>query len=325
MKSILSGLVALIVCAAGLAPVHAADEDYPSKPIRLVVPFAPGGSTDILVRPLAERMSKLLSVPVLVDNRGGAGGNLGADMVAKAAPDGYTLMVTTSGVLTANKALYDKLPYDPAADFAPITIIASLPNVLVVAPASPFRTVADVLKEAKDKPGTLSFASGGVGTSNHLAGELLKSVGGVNMTHVPFRGGGPAVLSVVAGQVPMIFATLPSAIAQIQGGRLRALAVTSPKRAPSLPNVPTLAEAGVKDAEVSIWIGALAPKGTPARIVEKLNAAISQALDTPEVQEKLRVEGYEKVANTPAQMAQVVRTETTMWTRVIKEAGIKAE
>jgi len=314
---------ALLLAFASLA--LAADDDFPSKPIRLIVPMAPGGATDILVRPLADRLAKILGSPVIIDNRGGAGGNIGGDLVAKSPPDGYTLLVTTSGLMVANKSLYDKLPFDPEADFAPVGIIASLPNVLVVGHDSPYRSVQDVIAAAKQKPGTLTFASGGSGSSNHLAGELLKSLAGIDLVHVPYRGGGPAVIAVMAGDVTMLFATLPSAIPQVEAGKFRALAVTSRTRAASLPNVPTMIEAGVKDFDFSIWIGALAPRGTPARVVEKFHRAIVQALDAPDIQKRMRAEGYERVAGSPAEMAAVMRSESATWARVIKAAGIKAQ
>jgi tripartite-type tricarboxylate transporter receptor subunit TctC len=323
-KSLL--LIAAQVLALAFASVAlAAEDDFPSKPIHVVIPMAPGGATDILVRPLADRLSKILGSPFIIDNRGGAGGNIGGDLVAKSPPDGYTLLVTTSGLMVANKSLYDKLPFDPDADFAPVGIIASLPNVLAVAHDSPYHSVQDVIAAARKKPGTLTFASGGSGSSNHLAGELLKSLAGIDMVHVPYRGGGPAVIAVMAGDVTMLFATLPSAIPQIEAGRLRPLAVTSRTRASSLPDVPTMIEAGVKDFDFSIWIGALAPRGTPPPIIEKFHQAILQALDAPDIQQRLRSEGYEKVGGSPAQMAAIMKSESATWARVIRAAGIKAQ
>ncbi|HZL28857.1 MAG TPA: tripartite tricarboxylate transporter substrate binding protein [Acidobacteriaceae bacterium] len=319
----------VIICAVlllvGVTSARAAEDAYPSRSIRIVVPFAPGGSTDILIRPIAQQMSLILGVPVIVDNRGGAGGNIGAELVAKATPDGYTLMVTTSGVMVANKSLYASLPYDPATDFAPVSVLASLPNVLVVNPSGPYKSVQDLVAAAKKSPGTLTFASGGTGTSNHLAGELFKSSAGIDLTHVPYRGGGPAVIAVLGGQVTMLFATLPSAMSQVQAGKLRALAVTSLKRAPSAPDVPTMIEQGIQGFDVSIWIGALAPRGTPPAIIEKLNKAFVGALDAPEVRTKLTAEGYEKVGSTPAQMAETIRSESAKWDRVIKAAHITAQ
>jgi tripartite-type tricarboxylate transporter receptor subunit TctC len=323
---IVLSLIATQVAILLLSPLgFAADSDYPSKPIRIVVPMAPGGAIDILMRPLAERIAKILGAPVVIDNRGGAGGNIAGDLVAKSLPDGYTLLVTTSGLIVANKSLYEKLSFDPDTELAPVSIIASLPNVLVVSPNSPYRSVQDVIAAAKEKPGTLSFASGGSGSSNHLAGELLKSLAGVDMIHVPYRGGGPAIIAVMAGDVTMLFATLPSALAPVNGGKLRALAVTSRTRVPSLPQVPTMIEAGIKDFDMSIWIGALAPRDTPPAIVEKFNKAIVQAVDDPEVKKRLQAEGYEKVGDSPAEMAAVIKAESAKWARVIKAAGIRAQ
>ena len=318
-------LAALLLSLTLATLAAAADNDFPSKPIHVIIPMAPGGATDILVRPLADKLSKILGSPVIVDNRGGAGGNIGGDLVAKSPPDGYTLLITTSGLMVANKSLYEKLPFDPESDFAPVGIIASLPNVLVVARDSPYRSVQDVIAAARQKPGTLTFASGGSGSSNHLAGELLKSLAGIDMVHVPYRGGGPAVIAVMAGDVTMLFATLPSAIPQVEAGKLRALAVTSRTRASSLPQVPTMIEAGVKDFDFSIWIGALAPRGTPPSIVDKFHNAIVQALDDPDIKQRLRAEGYERVGGTPAEMTAVMRAESATWSKVIKAAGIRAQ
>lgn len=309
-----------------LAPAaFGADTEFPIKSIRVIVPMAPGGAIDILARPLAEQMAKVLGVPLIIDNRSGAGGNIAGDLVAKSPADGYTLLVTTSGLIVANKSLYNTLSFDPDSDFVPVGIIASLPNVLVVSPDSPYQSVQDVIAAAKQKPGTLTFASGGTGSSNHLAGELFKYVAGIDMIHVPYRGGGPAVIAVMSGDVTMLFATMPSAVTQVKAGKLRALAVTTKDRASAMPQVPTMVEAGVKDFVVSIWVGALAPRGTPAPVIEKLNKAIVQALKDPDVLRRLRAEGYEAVGDTPAQMDAVIKTESAQWARVIKAAGIHAE
>ncbi|HEV7822232.1 MAG TPA: tripartite tricarboxylate transporter substrate-binding protein, partial [Burkholderiales bacterium] len=245
------------------ACVGAADGDYPVKPIRVIVPFATGGSTDILIRTVGQRMSESLGQQLLIDNRGGAGGALGAEMAAKAPPDGYTIMATTSGVVVANPSLYKKLSYDPIKDFAPVSIIASLPNMLVVPPSMPVKDVRALIALAKARPGQLTYASGGNGTSNHLAGALLNYLAGVEITHVPYKGGGPAVLAVMTGEVAMLFATMPSAMQQVKGGRLKALAVTGRTRSPAVPELPTMIESGVKDFVVSIWIGIMAPRSVP--------------------------------------------------------------
>jgi tripartite-type tricarboxylate transporter receptor subunit TctC len=298
---------------------------YPDKPMRVIIPMAPGGAIDILARPLAQQMTRILGASVVIDNRGGAGGNIGGDMVAKASPDGYTLLLTTSGLIVANKSLYKQMPFDPQSDLVPVSIVASLPNVLVVNPKSPYHSVQDIVDAAAKEPGKLNFASGGTGSSNHLAGELFKSLSGINLVHVPYRGGGPAVVAVMAGDVTMLFATLPSVTSQIEGGRLRALAVTSSTRAPQLPQVPTMMQAGVKGFETSVWIGALAPHGTPAGVVDKLQKAIVQALATPELKSHLQSDGYQAVGSTPAQMAATIKNESAKWAQVIKEAGIQPD
>jgi tripartite-type tricarboxylate transporter receptor subunit TctC len=304
---------------------QAVAQTYPTKPIRVIVPFAAGGGTDILVRSLSQKLSENLGQQLLIDNRGGAGGAIGAELAAKAAPDGYTIMATTSGVVVVNPSLYKKLAYDPLKDFAPIAIIASLPNMLVVHPSLPVKNVKELIALAKARPNELTYASGGTGTSNHLAGELLNYLAGVKVTHVPYKGGGPAVLAVMAGEVTMLFATMPSAMQQVKDKRLKGLAVTSRKRSSSGPELPTMIEAGVKDFEVSIWIGAMAPRGTPEAAIARLNNEIGRALQAPDVASKLRSEGYEPVGSTPDEMAASIKTETATWAKVIKAAGIKAD
>ncbi len=304
---------------------HAAEPSYPSKPIRVIVPFAPGGATDILIRTVGQKLTEQLQQSLVIDNRGGGGGAIGATLAAKSAPDGYTIMATTSGVIVANPSLYRKLAYDAIADFAPVTIIASLPNMLVVSPSFAAGNVKELIALAKAKPGALTYASGGNGTSNHLAGELLKFLAGVYLTHVPYKGGGPAVLATMSGEVSMLFATMPSAIPQVKAAKLKALAVTSRKRAEAMPELPTMIEAGVKDFEVATWIGVLAPRGTPPAYVGKLYAEIAKALQSPQVATRLRAEGYDPVGNSPADMAAAIKTESAMWARVIKAAGIAAD
>jgi tripartite-type tricarboxylate transporter receptor subunit TctC len=300
--------------------------EYPVKPIRIVVPFAPGGATDLLIRPVGEKLSDLLGQPVLIDNRGGAGGNIGAAMVGQATPDGYTLLVTTAGVIVANRSLYRKLPVDPAVALDPVSIIASLPNMLVVSPKLGLGSVAEVIARAKAKPGSVSFASGGIGTSNHLAGELLKHLTKTDMTHVPYKGGGPAVVATLSGEVTMLFATLPSAVQQVKAGRLTALAVTSRTRSPAAPGVPTMAEAGVQGFEVSEnWVGALAPRGTPAAAVNRVQQAIAQAVEDADVRSRLVASGYEVVASTPAAMGQAIKRQSQSWEQIIKAAGIEPQ
>ncbi len=312
------------ICAGAAAAVAGA-QGYPDKPIRVVVPFAAAGSTDILIRTVGQKMSESLGQTLVIDNRGGAGGAIGAELAARAVPDGYTIMATTSGVIVVNPSLYAKLAYDPVKDFAPISIIASLPNMLVVHPAMAVKNVQDLIALAKASPGKYTYASGGNGTSNHLAGELLKYLAKIDITHVPFKGGGPAVLAVMANEVTMLFATMPSAMPQVSGGRLKALAVTSRQRSPATPNLPTMIEAGVRDFEVSIWIGALAPRGTPAPVISRLNQEVAKALRAPEVAVRLKAEGYEPIGSTPQEMAASIAAESATWARVVKAAGIKAD
>ena len=320
MCSFVAGSV--FACAAFTSALA---QSYPDRPIRVIVPFAAAGSTDILIRTVGQKISESLGQTLVIDNRGGAGGAIGAELAARSAPDGYTIMATTSGVVVVNQSLYKKLSYDPVKDFAPIAIIASLPNMLVVHPTLPVKNVQEMIGLAKARPGQLTFASGGNGTSNHLAGELLKFLAKVDITHVPYKGGGPAVLAVVSGEVTLLFATMPSAIPQVSGGRLKALAVTSRKRASATPNLPTMIEAGVKDFEVSIWIGALAPHGTPPQVVATLNREIVRALGVPDVAARLRAEGYEPIGGTPQDMAASIAAEAATWARVIKAAGIRAD
>ncbi len=298
---------------------------YPLKPIRVVVPFAPGGSTDILIRTVGQKLGEQLGQPLVIDNRGGGGGAIGAILAARSPADGYTLMATTSGVVVVNPSLYRKLAYDAIADFAPLAIIASLPNMLVVGPTMPVNSVKDLVALAKAKPAALTYASGGNGTSNHLAGELLKYLTGVNLTHVPYKGGGPAVLATMSGEVTLLFATMPTAIPQVKAGKLKALAVTSRTRAEVAPDVPTMIEAGIKDFEVAIWIGILAPRGVPSGIIRQINGEIVRALQLASVATRLRAEGYDPVGSTPEAMATVIKIESAMWARVIKAAGISAE
>ena len=316
-------LIAVAVLALSNA-LYAAEASYPDRPIRVVVPFAPGGATDILIRIVGQKLNEQLPYPMVIDNRGGAGGAIGAEIASKAAPDGYTIMATTSGVIVVNPSLYRKLNYDPAKDFSPITIIASLPNMLVVSPSFPANSVKELLAMAKAKPGTLTFASGGNGTSNHLAGELLKFLAGVNVIHVPYKGGGPAVLATITGEVSMLFATMPSALQHVKSGKLKALAVTTAKRAEAVPNLPTMIESGLKDFEVAIWVGMLAPSGTSTAHITKLNLEIAKALKSPQVIKGLDSNGYDIVGNSPEQMASIIKTESAMWARVVKGAGIQA-
>ncbi len=298
---------------------------YPSKPIRLVVPFPPGGATDILAREVAQKLTEAWGQSVVVDNRPGAGGNIGAELVARAAPDGYTLLMGTVGTHAINASLYAKLPYDHVKDFAPVILVAGVPNVLVVNPALPVNTVAELIAYAKANPGKLNFASSGNGTSIHLSGELFKVMAGVQMTHVPYKGSAPAVADLISGQVQLMFDNLPPSLPQIKAGKLRALAVTSATRAPALPDVPTIAEAGLPGFEASSWFGVLAPAGTPPAIVARLNAEIAKWLASPEAREKLSKQGANAAGGSPEDFAKHIAAETTKWAKVVKDSGAKVD
>lgn len=298
---------------------------YPSKPIRLVVPFAAGGTTDILGRAAAAELTKA-GMQTIVENRPGAGGNIGAEMVAKAAPDGYTLLMGTVGTHGINQALYGRLPFDPVKDFAPVTLLAVVPNVLVVNPNLPVNGVRDLITLAKSKPGKLNYASSGNGTSIHLSGELFKTMTGTYMTHLPYRGSAPALTDLIGGQADLMFDNLPSALPHIKAGRLRALAVTSDKPSPALPGIPTIAEAGpVKGYEATSWFGVLAPSGTSTEIISKLQQTLSKALASPEMREKLVAQGAEPVGDTPEQFARHIQAETAKWAQVVKASGAKVD
>jgi tripartite-type tricarboxylate transporter receptor subunit TctC len=279
LRFLIAALVAVAACASA--------QNYPNKPIRLVVPFPAAGTTDILAREVGQRLSVTLGQPVVIDNRPGAGGNIGADIVAKSAPDGYTLLMATVGTHAINASLYSNMPYDHIKDFTPVVLVAGVPNVLEVTPSLPVKTVADLIKLAKEKPGQINFASSGNGTSIHLSGELFKSMAGVDMTHVPYKGSAPALVDLVGGQVQVMFDNVPSSIEQIKAGKLRAVAVTSAQRSPALPDVPTIAESGLPGFEASAWFGIVAPAGTPAAVVNRINADVNQWLHTPQAEEKL--------------------------------------
>ncbi|MEP6657532.1 MAG: tripartite tricarboxylate transporter substrate binding protein [Betaproteobacteria bacterium] len=309
-----------------IAPLaHGQAASYPVRPIRLVVPFPAGGATDILARAIGQRFSEVLGQPVIVDNRPGAGGNIGSELVAKATPDGYTLLMGTVGTHAINPSLYAKMPYDHVKDFAPVILVAGVPNVFVVHPSVPVRTVGEFIAYAKANPGKLNFASSGSGTSIHLAGELFKVMAGVQMTHVPYKGSSPAIQDLLGGQVQLMFDNLPSALPQIKAGKLRALAVTSANRTPTLPDVPTVAEAGLPGFEASSWFGVLAPAGTPPAIINRLNAEGVKWLATPEAKEKMQNLGANAAGGTPDDFAAHIRAETVKWARVVKDSGAKAE
>ena len=326
-RAALAGVLTLLVTANTGAW---AQTSWPSKPIRIVVPFAPGGTTDILARAVAPELSKALGQQFLVDNRAGAGGNLGAEIVAKSAADGYTLLMGTVGTHGINRALYPKLPYDPFKDFAPITLVAAVPNVMAVnaemARTNNIQTVTDFIKLAKARPGQLNMASSGNGTSIHLAGELFKSQTGIFMTHIPYRGSGPALMDLAGGQMDVMFDNLPSAIQLIKSGKLKALAVTSAQRSAALPDVPTIEEAaGLKGFEATSWFGLLAPAGTPVEIINRVQQEVARALNSPAIKEKMLAQGAIPSGNTPAEFARLIESEHTKWAQVVKTSGARVD
>ncbi len=308
----------------------AAQSAWPNKPVRIVVPFAPGGTTDILARAVAPELSKAFGQQFVVDNRTGAGGNVGADLVAKSPADGYTLLMGTVGTHGINKSLYAKMPFDPQKDFAPITLVAGVPNVMVMnaekAAKLGINTVADFVKYAKSHPGQFSMASSGNGTSIHLAGELFKSQTGIFMTHIPYRGSGPALLDLIGGSVDVMFDNLPSAMPQIKGGKLKAFAVTSAQRSTAMPELPTIEEAGkLKGFEASSWFGLLAPAGTPPEVVSRIQQEVAKALATPAIKEKMLAQGAIPSGNTPQEFARLIDSEITKWAQVVKVSGAKVD
>jgi tripartite-type tricarboxylate transporter receptor subunit TctC len=322
--------LAAATAALGLPGLGWAQAAWPSKPVSIVVPFAPGGTTDILARVLAPELSKTMGQSFVVENRAGAGGNIGAEVVAKSPGDGYTLLMGTVGTHGINKSLYDKLPYDPQKDFAPITLVAGVPNVMVMgtkrAQALGITSVADFVKYAKAHPGRLNMASSGNGTSIHLAGELFKSRTGIFMTHIPYRGSGPALTDLLAASIDVMFDNLPSAMPHIQAGNLKAFAVTSAVRSSALPDVPTVAEAGnLPGFEASSWFGLLAPTGTPAEVVNRLQQETAKALNLPAVKERLVAQGAIPSGNTPAEFARLIDAETTKWAAVVKASGARVD
>ncbi len=325
-------LTALASAALGAGLPVAAQSAWPTKPVRLVVPFAPGGTTDILARAMAVELSKAFGQPFVVDNRAGAGGNIGADIVAKAAPDGYTLLMGTVGTHAINKWLYDKMPFDPVKDFVPVSLVAGVPNVMVVnadkAKAQGINNVQDFIQYAKRNPGKLNMASSGNGTSIHMAGELFKTMTGAYMVHFPYKGSGPALMDMVGGNMDVMFDNLPSAMQQIKGGKLKALAVTSAQRSPALPDVPTVEQAGgpaLKGFEASSWFGLLAPAGTPMEIVNHIQQEVAKAIKSPAVNEKLLAQGAIPSGNTPQEFARLIDSELKKWGPVVKASGAKVD
>jgi len=314
--------IAAFSFAALACCLEAAADEYPNRPVKIVVPFAPGGSTDVVARILADKLGAELKQTFIVDNRAGASGNIGADAVAKAQADGYTLLMGTTGVLSINAHLYKDMPFDPAKDLAPVAYTSLITNILVVNPGVPARNVAELIALAKGKPGSLTFASSGAGSSTHLSGELFKSLAGVDILHVPYRGSSQALIDLIAGQVTMLFDNAPSSLPFVEQGKLRALAVTSTRRLPNLPDVPTLDETGVRGYESLSWSGLVAPAATPRPVIDRLNAAVGRVLKMEDVKQRFATMGVEAVGGTPEQFAAHIRAESEKWGRLIKTANI---
>ncbi len=316
------GALFAIAGALGAAPAAA---DYPDQPIHLVVPFPAGGGADNLARMIMPRVEKILGQPIVIDNRPGAGGNIGAEIVARASPDGYTLLYGTNGTHAINKSLYAKLPFDPIKDFAPVSRMTQIAAMLIVNPAFPAETVGALIAYAKAHPGVVNFASAGNGTTSHLAGVLFASMTDIDIVHIPYRGGAAAALGLIGGQVQMMIDVMPNAYPLVKGGKVRGIAVTTAHRSPAAPEFPTIAESGVPGFEVSAWDGILAPAGTPIAVIDKLNAAIRQALEDPQLVAQLQASGAQPVPGTPADFAHHISAESEKWAAVVKRSGAKVD
>jgi tripartite-type tricarboxylate transporter receptor subunit TctC len=311
--------------AACFVACSALAQTYPARPVRLIVPFAPAGSTDVTARIVAQKLSDAWRQQVIVDNRPGAGGNIGADAVAKAAPDGYTLLLATTGVMAINQKLYRNMPFDAQRDFAPVTQIGSLPLILVVHRSLPVTSVKALVALAKSRPGQLSYASSGIGSATHMTTELFRMMAGVNIVHVPYKGSGQAMADLIGGQVEIAFDQITSSLPQVEAGKLRALAVTSAKRFASVPQLPSMDEAGIRGYESVSWNGIAAPAGTPRDIVEHLQSDIARALKAADIKERFFKDGIEPVGSTPGEFAAHVRAERAKWEKVVDAAGIKPQ
>jgi len=314
-----------VACCAGWSLATAAG--FPERPVRMIVPFAAGGGSDILSRAIGQKLTEGWGQQVVIDNRPDAGRNIGMEVGARASPDGHNLVMAYTGTIAINPSMYPKLPYDPVRDFAPITQVASAPMLLVVNPAVPAKSVKELIAYAKAHPRQLNYASAGNGTTPHLNGELFKSMAGVDMVHIPYKGGigGQVITDLLSGRVQVYFVNMLAGIPHAKAGRLRGLAVTSSRRSPAMPEIPTLSEAGVPGYEALNWYGVLAPAGTPAPVVTRLNADFVRVLSAPEVKDRLAGEGAEAVGDTPAQFAAFIRTEIAKWSRLIKDAGIRPD
>jgi tripartite-type tricarboxylate transporter receptor subunit TctC len=320
-----SGIAAVLALAIAACCGTAVADVYPSKPIRLVVPFPAGGSLDVVARAIGQKLTEAWGQPVVIDNRPGAGGNIGADLVAKSAPDGYTILEGALSTHAVNVSLYSKMPYDPVRDFAPITLVAVTPNVLVVNPSVPANSVKELIAYAKAHPGKLSFGSGSNGSAGHLAGELFKMEAGVDMVHVPYKGAAPAMQDLLAGQTQLMFDNLANSMQQVRAGKLKALAVTTEHRSALVPELPTLAEEGLPGFDISTWWGFMAPAGTPKEIIAKWNAEVTRILNTPEMKAFFAQQGAEPAPDSPEAFAAMIQREIAKYAKIVKASGAKVD
>ena len=321
MKNILQLSLSIL---ALIFAVTASAQSFPTKPIKIVVPFPAGGTVDFFARVISTKLSEALGQSVLVENRAGAGGNIAAEAVAKAAPDGYTLLMG-SEIIAINTSLYSKIGYDPVKDLAPITLVGTVPNILIVHPSLPVNSVNDLIALAKKTPGKISFASTGQGTSTHLSSELFKLMANVDMLHIPYKGGPPAIADLISGQVNMMFINMPTGITHVRSGKAKIIAVSSIKRVSQLPDVPTVDQAGVKGFETSAWSGLYAPAGTPVDIINRLNAEVVKILKQPSVREQLMAQGAEPVGDSPEEFSRFTLAEISKWAKIIKVSGAKVD
>ena len=313
------GFLFMSLCHTGMA------QTYPVKPIRIIVPFPPGGIADLFARVIGQKFGETWGQSGIVENRPGAGGNIGADLVAKSPPDGYTLVTGSIGTHAVNVSIFSKLPYDPIRDFAPVSLIMEAEGLLVVHPSLPVKSVKELIALAKARPGQIAYASAGHGTAAHLSGELFKSMAKVDLVHVPYKGNVPAITDLLAGQTSLLFATMPTVLPQVQAGRLKALAVTSSSRSPAAPHLPTIAEAALPGFSVTNWIGFFAPAGTSREVVLKLNGEVARIMQAPDIQKRLLAEGAKFTPWTPDQFAAFVKAEMAKWAKVVKDAGIRVD
>jgi tripartite-type tricarboxylate transporter receptor subunit TctC len=326
MKAFFYSLLAALLCiAGGASPEPAQAQSYPTKPVRLVIPYPPGGGTDTIMRPFVQHLSERLGQQVVIDNRGGGGGAIGMDVIAKAAPDGYTIGAGLTAQMAVNPFLFKKLSYDPVKDYAPITLFADGPYLLVVHPSLPAKSVRELVDLARKRPNEISYASSGNGSGGHLAAELLKGMAGIKMLHVPYKGGGPALTGLLSGEVQVLFAPYASARAHIQSGRVRALATTTARRPKAIPDIPTIAESGVPGYDSGVWYSLIAPAGTPRPIIDRLNRETIAVLKMPAYAKLLVEQAIDPIGGTPEELAQYIKSELAKWEKVVKDADIRIE